>query len=163
MFKSKGKLSYDPPARIKAEPWWLILRTDKSIIDYYQYWIQKHYDLQFEKTVWGSHISVNRGVVPPNPSAWKKYKSEQIDFEYTNRIYRKHWFFCVDAYSKRLEEIREELGLPKLPPAGFHLTIGRISKPYLQRKKEKWEQFLSQAGLGSCPGLQSSSLYSLTS
>jgi len=163
MFKSTGRLAYDPAARIKSEPWWLILRTDPEIVNYYQHWLKQNYDLQFEKTVWGSHISVNRGVAPKYKDLWKKYQGEKIEFTYSNSIYRKHWFFCVDAQSERLMEIREELGLSKLPPAGFHITIGRINKPYLQRKKEQWEHFLVESGLscGSSAG-GVSSLYSLT-
>jgi hypothetical protein len=53
-----------------------------------------------------------------------------------------HWFFCIDVVSKDLEDIREELGLPRLPKSGFHLTIGRINKQYLQRKKAHWEAFV---------------------
>jgi hypothetical protein len=130
MFQGHGKLIYDPRARIRFEPWWCILKTDEELVRYYQYWIKQHYDVKFEKTVWGSHISVNRAVKPPNPAFWKKYKNEIIPFTYTNRVYRVHWFLCVDAYSTRLEDIREELGLPRLPPYGFHLTIGRLNKVY---------------------------------
>lgn len=137
MFESTGTLIYDPKARIKQEPWWLILKTDKGILDYYQSQIKQHFDVGFEKTVWGSHISVVRGDNPPKKEAWGKYKNEKIKFTYTNQVYRAHWFFCIDAYSERLEEIRMELGLPKLPKFGFHLTIGRLNKQYLKEANER--------------------------
>ena len=36
MFQSKGRLIYDPYARIKQEKWWAILKTDEGILEYYQ-------------------------------------------------------------------------------------------------------------------------------
>jgi len=63
MFESTGKLIYDPHARIKQAPNWLILRTDEEILRYYQHWIKKELALdlggirrapiKFETTVWG--------------------------------------------------------------------------------------------------------------
>ena len=142
MFESTGKLIYDPHARIKQAPNWLILRTDEEILRYYQHWIKKELALdlggirrapiKFETTVWGSHISVHRGTTIPNQHLWKKHQGENIKFTYSNRVYHiNNWFFCVDAYSERLEEIRTELGLSKTPPYGFHVTIGRVNKQYL--------------------------------
>lgn len=140
MFESVGTLDYDPYARIKPAPWWCILRCDPGIINYYQYWIKKQYDVKFEKTVWSSHISVNRGTVPPNKQHWKKYNGLVVPFTYTNRIYRvNNWFFCVDAYSTKLEEIREELGLSRLPPFGFHITIARINKIYAEASVDRFK------------------------
>ncbi len=132
MFQGQGRLIYDPKARIKKEPWWLILKTDEGLVDYYQHWIKQHYDVGFEKTVWGSHISVIRKEEPPNKDLWKKYDGEIVPFTYTNLVYRVHWFFCVNIQSTRLEDIRQELGLSRLPRFGFHLTIGRLNKQYLQ-------------------------------
>ena len=107
----------------------MILKTGEGILQYYQHWLKKVYDMHFIRTVWGSHISVNRGVEPPNPKKWGKYEGEWINFTYTNRIYRAtDIFLCVDAYSPRLEEIRVELGLQPQPNYGFHLTIGRLDK-----------------------------------
>jgi len=148
MFEATGKLIYDPHARIKQDPWWLILKADEGIIDYYKHWINKEIALdfgginrvpiRFEKTVWGSHISVNRGTKPPKKNLWRKHQGENIKFTYSNRIYRVHWFFCVDAYSKRLEDIREEMGLSRIPPYGYHITIGRISKQFVQEQSAKF-------------------------
>lgn len=139
MFQSTGKLLYDPHKNgkrfIKPSDWWMILKTDEGIVEYYKYWIQRQFDVKFEMTIWGSHISVNRGFKPPNQEFWNKYAGEQIEFTYTNRIYRANdLFFCVDAYSSRLEAIRLELGLSKQPNFGFHLTIGRINKEYALKR-----------------------------
>lgn len=158
MFCSSGKLIYDPHARIKQAPYWLILKTDEEIIRYYKAMLKQLYDLSFEKTVWGSHISVIRGTPPINKKQWRKYQNEVISFEYTNKVYRAHSFFCVDAYSARLEEIRTELGLAPTPKAGFHITIGRINLQYFKTKQEKLINFSKQSN----PELQhNTSLYPL--
>lgn len=134
MFQGTGKLIYDPhknPKKriIKESDWWLILKTDEGIIDYYKYWIQKHYNVKFDKTIWGSHISVVRGVPPNDPSLWGYKQGKKITFTYTNRIYlANEIFFCVDAYSNQLEDIREHLGYTRQPLGGFHITIGRVNK-----------------------------------
>lgn len=128
---------YDPHKNvkkriIKESDWWIILKTDEGIVEYYKHWIRKHYDVRFEKTIWGSHISVNRGTKPPNVRLWNKYAGEKIDFTYTNHIYRPNEiFFCIDIICPRLEEIRTELGLTNKPNFGFHLTIGRLNKDYM--------------------------------
>ncbi|WP_394999921.1 hypothetical protein [Acinetobacter sp.] len=135
MFTSVGKLIYDPHKTgiriIKSADWWMILKTDEGIVEYYKYWIRKYHNVKFEQTIWGSHISVNRGFPPPNKTLWGKHTGEEIEFTYSNRIYLANdIFFCVDAYSARLEEIREELGLTRLPNYGFHVTIGRLDSKY---------------------------------
>ena len=132
---------YDPHKSgrriIKSSDWWIILRTDEGLIEYYKYLIGRKWDVKFEQTIWGSHISVNRGVAPPNKELWGKYKGEKVEFQYTNNIYRANdLFFCIDAYSKRLEEIRVELGLTPQPKYGFHLTIGRINKLYAEERQQ---------------------------
>lgn len=145
MFTSTGRLIYDPYARIKQEPWWCILKTDEELVRYYQSQIKQHYDVEFEKTVWGSHISVIRGTAPVAGANWGRYKNEKIEFTYDNEVYRTHWFLCVRAYSKRLEEIREELGLPKTPKHGFHITVGRLHKQYLKTANDKRLLYTSDA------------------
>ena len=133
--EGKGKLIYDPHKTgiriIKPAAWWMILKTDEGIVEYYKHWIKKYHNVKFEQTIWGSHISVNRGFPPPNKALWGKYAGEEIEYTYSNRIYlANEIFFCVDAYSTRLEEIREELGLTRLPNYGFHITIGRLNKQH---------------------------------
>lgn len=137
MFKSTGILRYDPDQSIKTEqgkavaPWWCILETGEGLRQYYQWWIKKYYNVQFEKTAWGSHLSVIRGDPPPNPKFWRYREGKRISFTYTNRIYLStDIFFCIDAYSSELEDIREKLGYSRLPLSGFHITIGRINKHY---------------------------------
>jgi hypothetical protein len=63
---------------------------------------------------------------------WGKYEGQEIDFSYENVIHSGTVYYWLNAFSTKLEEIREELGLPvssqyTLPPEGFvkcfHITI----------------------------------------
>jgi hypothetical protein len=161
MFESTGRLVYDPAARIKPEPYWLILKTDRELVHYYQHWIKQNYDLKFVSTVWGSHVSVVRGTKPNNLRVWNKYQGKQITFKYSNNIYRKHWFFCIDVQCPELEDIREELGLSRVPASGFHLTVGRIDRPYILRKQELWTKFVESLKLKEDNVKNDKSLYPL--
>ncbi len=133
MFKSSGRLIYDPHKNtkgrvLKPANYWVILKTDEEIIRYYQHWLQLKSNVKFEKTLWGSHISVNRGVVPINSKLWNKHKNKVFTFLYSNVVKPvNNLFYYVDVISPDLEDIRDELGLPRLPNNGFHLTIGRVS------------------------------------
>jgi hypothetical protein len=78
-------------------------------------------------------------------TAWKKYEGQEVVFEYSNLIYFSDTYCWLNAFSKRLEEIRTELGLRVVPehPAlypprrpgwwTFHSTLGNfkgLPSPY---------------------------------
>jgi hypothetical protein len=143
--KSFGYLKYNPTHdRTKFKDWWAILKCNKDLINYYQYWIGKsvlkgvHSDNWIEKTkldikpksswpiycsgikltrsAWGSHISVIRGEKPKNISAWKKYDGKKIWFEYDPLYINTNGkHWWVRIKSPELEKIRLELGLPNQP------------------------------------------------
>lgn len=161
MFKSTGRLIYDPYSKLKAVDNWLIVKTNYEISRYYQYWLKKNYDLSFDKTEWNTHISVVRGTPPFNRAAWRKYQNQRVGFSYSHEVYRHDWFFCLEVKSPDLEEIRAELGLPRTPYAGFHLTVGRISKPFLLRKKELWNMFVAKLNIKNAKLTETEKLYPL--
>jgi len=156
MFQSTGRLIYDPYARIKFEPYWLILKTSSELNAYYQSMILQKYDVRFKQTVWGSHISVVRGTVPPKLDLWNRYQGKVIKFSYSNDIrYSAGGFFHIPVESKELEEIRISLGLTPRPSPNFHLTIGRVNKVTLARKKELWERYVdNELNLGNIEALR---------
>jgi hypothetical protein len=128
LFKADGELYYyDKNVR---DTQWLLLNADLSIVDYYLHWIKKNYWLdKVQKPKHGSHISVIRGEIIEDSlfyQHWKKYHSNKIEFEYSNDITNNGEHFWLPVYSKELEKIRTELGLPKTPEYNFHLTIGRL-------------------------------------
>lgn len=136
MFTSTGILQYDPGKGDKHfDPWWALLTCDDEIARYYA-WFLKRYGLEVHpnnKGLWGTHISILKGEVPPDTSNWGKYDGFEVEFNY-NHIVRfdngKHAW--VDVYSEDLSAIREMMGFPAKP--WFHLTIGRLKHFYKEIK-----------------------------
>lgn len=125
--KSVGKLNFDPGIGTKKhEPWWLILKCDQGIVDYYEWLLRKNWITVNKNTFWGSHISVIKGEEPKNKNEWNKDFGE-IEFYYSNIIRmdnnRHAW---IDCYSEQLADIRAILGVGKEIKMSYHLTIGNI-------------------------------------
>ncbi len=127
LFHSSGPLRYSQPnGGYKA-----IVEADTGIGKYYRSLIPKWIDTNPQK--YDAHISVVRNETPINLDLWGKYEGEMIEFTYANHVYNNQTYWWLNVFSKRLEDIRVELGLPvssqyTLPPSGwikcFHLTLG---------------------------------------
>lgn len=109
----------------------LIVEVDQSFANFYYSLIPKY--LGVKRQMWPAHISVVRKEIPLNKEYWNKYSGEKTDFEYDNWIYNGTVYYWINIFSKRLEEIRLELGLPvsseyTVPPEGYvkcyHLSLG---------------------------------------
>jgi hypothetical protein len=136
-------------------PWWVVVKTSESITNYYRTLIERdinplgienlgrnyekynHLVFKLQAPLWGSHITVCSGreeVKTEYQHNWKKYEGKVIEFEYSPEVYRNWNFFCIPVRSTFLEDLRDELGLPKIitrekhpvPGFNFHLTVGRI-------------------------------------
>lgn len=110
--------------------------------DYYRALAPKY--LNIKKPMYPTHITVVRPEkdVPKNLAAWGKYDGERIEFLYEPRVTHGKVYYWLRILSKRLEDIRSELGLGlersktpsdasyEDPPVGyakfFHCTIGNI-------------------------------------
>lgn len=74
-----------------------------------------------------AHITVVRVFESPNLDLWGKYEGEIIPFEYLPLIKFDGTYYYLDAYSNRVGDIREELGLPRFRMNdSYHITIGNI-------------------------------------
>lgn len=134
LFQSRGVLEYHANLSVKDHRFLdgkLIVVVDPNISLYYRSLVPKWMPLNPQK--YPPHISVVRREVPPNMAAWGKYQKETIDFTYSNEICNGKVYYWLNAFSKRLEEIRTELGLSisseyTRPPDSwtkcFHITIG---------------------------------------
>lgn len=129
LFKSTGRLRYGNDYR-------LVLDVDQELSDYYRSLIPKCKNAK--RTRWFAHVTLVRlgQEVPRNKSVWNKYNREKIDFYYDPYIHEDRIYFWLNVFSKRLEEIRRELGLPMFtsypPPTGFvksfHITIANTKE-----------------------------------
>lgn len=74
-----------------------------------------------------SHVSVVRQFENRDIRYWGKYEGEQIEIEYWLPIYTDSLYCWLDCASKRIEEIRLELGLQAHRIGGvFHITISNF-------------------------------------
>ena len=126
LFNSVGILKYSPNYSLR-------LLIDPEISHYYRFFIPKKY--LFNRPKYESHISVVRKVVPVNLSYWGKYEGKEIEFQYDNNIHFGTVYIWLNCFSKRLEEIRLELGLnihdeftepPQDYKKCFHTTLGNF-------------------------------------
>lgn len=134
MFTSTGKIHYDD-----NEGFRLTVEVSQELSDYYRSLIPKHF--RVNKPRWPAHITVVRPEkeTPPKLRYWGNYEGEQTSFLYEPYILEGNGYCWLNVWCKRLETLRDELGLPivskyTLPPAGhtkcFHCTIGRYEEVF---------------------------------
>ena len=112
----------------------MVVDVDQAIMDLYRSLIPKA--IQTNKPMYPAHISVVRKETPTNTSVWMKHDKEIIRFFYSPIIHLGNLYCWLNVYCHRLEEIRQELGLPvhsriTNPPCEgfkqcFHITIGNF-------------------------------------
>lgn len=125
MISSSGKLHYGPSNR-------LVVWVDQSISDYYRSLLPKAWYVrpQYHR----AHITVVRNGKenPVNMEHWGKYEGEIIPFEYEPRVYWGQVYYFLRVQSKRIGDIREELGMPRYRGGApqdvncYHITVGNV-------------------------------------
>lgn len=127
LHKSKGPLRYS----MGNAGFKLIVEVDPGIASLCKALLPKSVILN--PTRYSPHISVIRKEIPVLLEHWGKYEGQMAEFEYTNFVYSSKIYWWINVFSKQLENIRLELGLPvsspyTRPPEGyekcFHSTIG---------------------------------------
>ena len=132
MFLEKGKIHYDDNDGFRVT-----VEVHHDFIDYYRSLIPSYH--RTIKPRWSSHITVVRPEkdIPPRIRYWGDYEDEEVEFMYDPYILEGNGYFWVNVWSKRLETIREELGLPNftayaLTPVGynktFHITVAKYQE-----------------------------------
>lgn len=123
-YQVKGRLQYGPGIRV-------VVWIDKEIGRYYRSLVPKSIFIQPQ--MYPSHVTVVRTAIeiPSKMEAWGKYENEEILIDYSNEVHFDDPYFYLNAWSERIGEIREELGLSQyrmLHPSGYkdcyHITIG---------------------------------------
>ncbi len=125
LYQSKGPLRYsqDTDGLFK-----LNVAVDPGLVDFYRALIPARVNRQR----YAPHITVVRREVPTHMEAWGKFESEEVEFAYSNHVHCGTVYWWLNVFSKRLEDIRLELGLAAFgelsrPPDGsecFHVTLG---------------------------------------
>jgi len=122
MYKSTGTLRYGQTN--------LVLDIDPEIVRYYRTFLSRKMFTNLQ--LYPAHISIVRKEVPLW-ELWGKHAGRSIEFEYDGVIHHGTMYWWLNCWSKELEEIRTELGLPLegkyfQAPAGYvhtwHITLG---------------------------------------
>jgi hypothetical protein len=135
MQQSAGKLWYGNNHAVLD----LNSKNWREMYRYYRALVPKYFTMHSQ--MHDPHITVVRGykaggdlVEPLNPDKkaelWGKYEGEVVPFEYDPELKDDGTMWWLNAFSKRLEDIREELGLSKIrePFKSFHITIGNAKE-----------------------------------
>jgi hypothetical protein len=115
----------------------LILDIDPEITRYYRSFLPK--SLYVKLPLYPAHVSIVRKesslFLEKVSHLWGKYEGEKVEYVYSPLIHNRGVYFWLNAFSIRLEEIREELGLPLISyykdiperyKHTFHSTMGNI-------------------------------------
>lgn len=123
MFPCKGNLHYHRT--------WLMIYIEKGICEYYSHLLHMYCRrIDLNPPMHGAHISVIAGkyeiIDDAHKHLWNKYQDTQIDFQYRQEVENDGEYFWLPVKCERIEDIREELGLPRKSPIPWHLTIGNL-------------------------------------
>ena len=120
MYESLATVIYGPG--IKA-----VANVDEGLADYYRSFIPKYINYNIPKAK--PHITIVRENVekPENFRVWNKYGLQKIRFEYDGVLHHSDTYIWMDAWSRDIEEIRLELGLPRHRfGSQFHITVANF-------------------------------------
>jgi len=121
--ESKGILRYGKTKRLAVE-------VDEGLAEYYRSFIPK--SISYNVPMHSPHITVVRGghETPKNVDKWGLHEGEEIVFQYDPYIHVGETYIWLAVDCKRLEEIRDELGLDGCfdKVKWFHVTIANMKK-----------------------------------
>lgn len=141
-----GIIIFDPENKTKKhdiQAEWkrtAMVLIDGEICEYYQWFINKRYNLQLNKPLRNAHISFindrfsdvnnNTGTEEEKIILWdsvkEKYNNKEINvvLDLDVRANKNHWWLNIpEEYRVELHNIRTELGLAR-PFYGLHMSIG---------------------------------------
>lgn len=134
MMKSIGKLIYSPRSHLGSNEKWAALMCDDEISRYYRHLFSKTYPYtngnpcgKLTRPVWGSHISFIRNE-QAKAYLWGLQNGKIVEFEYEGGVVDNGTYFWLPVNCPYLFDLRENLGLPRKPRFGLHLTVGILSK-----------------------------------
>ena len=110
--------------------WWLILDGDPELgrLVRHLYALAIHRTRVVRPPMWGPHVSVVRGEVPPQAAAWHRLAGQAFEFEYDDYVRETDGYLWFPVRCPATVELREELGLPPEPDPPLHFTIGNVQQ-----------------------------------
>jgi hypothetical protein len=139
LFRIVGKMDWNPENRTRkhlSQSGWkkvAMVRTECDIERYYAWFLEKRFNLVLNKTLRGTHMTFinDRMEFEEFEKASEIFHGRELEFFYETepRTDGKHWW--LRAYSPQAEDIREAVGLSRVPFYTFHLTIGHANEKWI--------------------------------
>jgi len=130
--KITGKLIFDIEDKTKkhiSQSSWkknAIVLFDDDLCEYYQWFLKKRYNIELNKPLRGSHLTIINDKYD-NITLWdkvkQKYDGTTIEVYYNTDLRSNADYWWLKAFSVQSNKIRVELGLDK-PFFNPHITIG---------------------------------------
>ncbi len=138
VFKVKGIIEFNPEDKTnkhKSQSSWkkvAMIRTNCDLDRYYAWFLKKRFNLELNKNLRGTHITFINDRMDSNlfEQARNMFNGKEITFylEIEPRTSGEHWWLRV--YCPEAENIREVMGLNRVPFHPFHLTLGHAVIKY---------------------------------
>lgn len=143
LIKSYGTITFDPepikdPTGKMFKPWWMIIKVECDITQFYSWWLEKRYGIKLQRPAWGAHISVIRNEMS---EVWDVFKNKLdgglLNFEYDPipKSNGQHWWLKV--FSDDIYKIRNDMGYGEMEFSP-HLTIGTPTPKTLEQSYYIW-------------------------
>ena len=123
-----GMVRYNATGTLRYCTYWAMLDIDPELVRYYRSLIPAYLNASPQK--YDAHISVVRKdrEVVQDWTAWGKYAGEEVEYQYEPTLMYDNLYFWLPAWSERVGDIREELGLPRVREGftEYHITLANI-------------------------------------
>ena len=152
LVKATGKIIFDLPLETnkhKEQSLWkstAMILTKCDLDLYYGWFLRKRFDLELVRPLRGAHVTIINEQVPKDKFLLGKelFNKKKIEFfiDPEPRSDGKYWWLRV--YCSQAEEIREAIGLRRIPFFAFHLTIGYANEKTMAQSMyilEKCKEF----------------------
>ena len=154
MFEIKGKIHFDPinvtKKHHKQASWKrvVVVKFDCDTYAYYSWFIKKRFNIELNKPVRGTHVTIINDIVDNNiyEQSREFFDGKEITIFYDPTEIRTNGLhFWIKAFSDDVKNIRITMGLNPDPYFGLHLTIGLAT--HLQAEHSKYIHSLIKSGL----------------
>lgn len=106
--------------------WWLIIRCAPDLGRYFRelFALDRYHTTSLQEPLWGTHVSVIRGEMPPSHDQWGRLAGQTVELEYTHEPQETAGYVWLPVTCPAALDYRESLGLSREPSLPLHLTIG---------------------------------------
>lgn len=127
--QTTGRIHYNNAKDSRNSDFWGLLLCDENILQYYNWFLKKKGITIHIGSLWGSHVTWNRGEAPRVLKNWGRYEGCSISLKYTHKLYSgRTGHVWLNVHCPDLNDLRDSLGLKPLRPRAPHLTIGRLKR-----------------------------------